>query len=217
MKVLLVDDHALIRSGVAAALAQKNFEVVAEASSVSQGLAMLNTHKPEITLIDINLGSGSGIDLIKQAKKDGTSSKFVVLTMHDDNQTLELAKAAGAVAFITKSAPTDRLLEVVQSVAAGVDRFLKAGEINTLPERKDFDLTPRELEVLSLLPSGATANAIGGLLFLTEATIKTHLANLYRKLGAANRAQAVSIGIENKLITNHFNILLGICQLVNGL
>ena len=202
MKVLLVDDHALIRSGVAAALAQKNFEVVAEASSVSQGLAMLNTHKPEITLIDINLGSGSGIDLIKQAKKDGASSKFVVLTMHDDNQTLELAQAAGAVAFITKSAPTDRLLEVVQSVAAGVDRFLKAGEINTLPERRDFDLTPRELEVLSLLPSGATANAIGGLLFLTEATIKTHLANLYRKLGAANRAQAVSIGIENKLITN---------------
>jgi len=202
MKVLLVDDHALIRSGVAAAIAQKNFEVVAEASSVSQGLAMLNTHKPEITLIDINLGSGSGIDLIKQAKKDGASSKFVVLTMHDDNQTLELAKAAGAVAFITKSAPTDRLLEVVQSVAAGVDRFLKAGEINTLPERRDFDLTPRESEVLSLLPSGATANAIGGLLFLTEATIKTHLANLYRKLGAANRAQAVSIGIENKLITN---------------
>lgn len=202
MKVLLVDDHALIRSGVAAALAQKNFEVVAEASSVSQGLAMLNTHKPEITLIDINLGSGSGIDLIKQAKKDGTSSKFVVLTMHDDNQTLDLAKAAGAVAFITKSAPTDRLLEVVQSVAAGVDRFLKVGEINTLPERKDFDLTPRELEVLSLLPSGATANAIGAVLFLTEATIKTHLANLYRKLGAANRAQAVSIGIENRLITN---------------
>ena len=202
MKVLLVDDHALIRSGVATALAQKNFEVVAEASSVSQGLAMLNTHKPEITLIDINLGGGSGIDLIKQAKKDGTSSKFVVLTMHDDNQTLELAKAAGAVAFITKSAPTDRLLEVVQSVASGVDRFLNAGEINTLPERKDFDLTPRELEVLSLLPSGATANAIGAVLFLTEATIKTHLANLYRKLGAANRAQAVSVGIENKLITN---------------
>ena len=202
MKVLLVDDHALIRSGVATALAQKNFEVVAEASSVSQGLAMLNTHKPELTLIDINLGSGSGIDLIKQAKKDGTSSKFVVLTMHDDNQTLELARAAGAVAFITKSAPIDRLLEVVQSVAAGVDRFLKAGEINTLPERKDFDLTPRELEVLSLLPSGATANAIGAVLFLTEATIKTHLANLYRKLGAGNRAQAVSIGIENKLITN---------------
>lgn len=202
MRVLLIDDHALIRSGVASALAQKNFEVVAEASSFSQGLAMLNTHKPEITLIDINLGSGSGIDLIKQAKKDGVDSKFVVLTMHDDNQTLEAAKAAGAVAFITKSAPTDSLLEVIESVAAGVDRFLKAGQIKNLPAGKDFDLTPRELEVLALLPSGATANAIGAMLFLTEATIKTHLASIYRKLGAANRAQAVSIGIENKLITN---------------
>ena len=202
MRVLLIDDHALIRSGVASALAQKNFEVVAEASSFSQGLAMLNTHKPEITLIDINLGSGSGIDLIKQAKKDGVDSKFVVLTMHDDNQTLEAAKAAGAVAFITKSAPIDSLLEVFESVASGVDRFLKAGQIKNPPAGKDFDLTPRELEVLALLPSGATANAIGAMLFLTEATIKTHLASIYRKLGAANRAQAVSIGIENKLITN---------------
>ena len=202
MRVLLIDDHALIRSGVASALAQKNFEVVAEASSFSQGLAMLNTHKPEITLIDINLGSGSGIDLIKQAKKDGVDSKFVVLTMHDDNQTLEAAKGAGAVAFITKSAPTDSLLEVIESVASGVDRFLKAGQIKNPPAGKNFDLTPRELEVLALLPSGATANAIGAMLFLTEATIKTHLASIYRKLGAANRAQAVSIGIENKLITN---------------
>lgn len=202
MRVLLVDDHSLIRSGLASALAQKNFEVVAEASSLKQGLAMLNTFKPEITLIDINLGSSSGIDLIKQAKKDGLETKFVVLTMHDDNQTLELAKAAGAVAFITKSAPIDSLIEVVQSVASGADRFLKAGHINVHTKSKNFDLTPRELEVLLLLPTGATANAIGAMLFLTEATIKTHLASIYRKLGAANRAQAVSIGIENKLISN---------------
>jgi DNA-binding CsgD family transcriptional regulator len=87
-------------------------------------------------------------------------------------------------------------------VAAGVDKFLKAGEIKKSKVTKDFDLTPRELEVLSLLSSGATANAIGAVLFLTEATIKTHLANIYRKLGAANRAQAVAIGIENNLITN---------------
>jgi DNA-binding NarL/FixJ family response regulator len=202
MRVLLVDDHSLIRSGLASALSQKNFEVVAEASSLKQALAMLNTFKPEITLIDINLGSSSGIDLIKQAKKDGLETKFVVLTMHDDNQTLELAKAAGAVAFITKSAPIDSLLEVVQSVASGAARFLKAGHINVLSKSKNFDLTSRELEVLLLLPTGATANAIGAMLFLTEATIKTHLASIYRKLGAANRAQAVSIGIENKLISN---------------
>jgi len=202
VRVLLVDDHALIRAAVATALKEKNFDLVAEAATVNQALAMLNTHQPEIKVVDINLGAASGLEIIKQARTAKMKSKFVVLTMHDDQQTLELAKAAGAAAFITKSAPTDSLIEVVQSVAAGVDKFLKAGEIKKSKVTKDYDLTPRELEVLSLLSSGATANAIGAVLFLTEATIKTHLANIYRKLGAANRAQAVAIGIENNLITN---------------
>jgi DNA-binding CsgD family transcriptional regulator len=87
-------------------------------------------------------------------------------------------------------------------VASDNDKFIKRGNFQKGLESRDFGITPRELEVLSLLPTGATAVAIGGILFLTEATIKTHLASIYRKLGAANRAQAVSIGIDNKLITN---------------
>ena len=202
MKILLVDDHALIRAGLANLLTQNNHEVVAEASTSSQASALINTHKPEVVLVDINLGTSSGIDLIKEMKKSGAASKFVVLTMHDDTQTLESAKDAGAIAFVTKSAPTESLLEILQTIATGTDKFLKAGKINQITVAKDFELTPRELEVLTLLPTGATANAIGALLFLTEATVKTHLANIYRKLAANNRAQAVSIAIENKLITN---------------
>ena len=202
MKILLVDDHALIRAGLANLLTQNNHEVVAEASTSNQASALINTHKPEIVLVDINLGTSSGIDLIKEMKKSGAASKFVVLTMHDDTQTLESAKDAGAIAFVTKSAPTESLLEILQTIATGTDKFLKAGKINQITEAKDFELTPRELEVLTLLPTGATANAIGALLFLTEATVKTHLASIYRKLAANNRAQAVSIAIENKLITN---------------
>ena len=202
MRILLVDDHALIRAGLANLLTQNNHEVVAEASTSSQASALINTHKPEIVLVDINLGTSSGIDLIKEIKKSGAASKFVVLTMHDDTQTLESAKDAGAIAFVTKSAPTESLLEILQTIATGTDKFLKAGKINQITEAKDFELTPRELEVLTLLPTGATANAIGALLFLTEATVKTHLASIYRKLAANNRAQAVSIAIENKLITN---------------
>ena len=202
MKILLVDDHALIRAGLANLLTQNNHEVVAEASTSSQASALINTHKPEIVLVDINLGTSSGIDLIKEMKKSGAASKFVVLTMHDDTQTLESAKDAGAIAFVTKSAPTESLLEILQTIATGTDKFLKAGKINQITEAKDFELTPRELEVLTLLPTGATANAIGALLFLTEATVKTHLASIYRKLAANNRAQAVSIAIENKLISN---------------
>ena len=202
MKILIVDDHELIRSGLANLLSQHKYDVVAEAATSSQASALINTHKPEIVLVDINLGSSSGIDLINEMKKSGSKSKFVVLTMQDDNQTLESAKEAGAIAFITKSAPTDSLLEILQAITTGSDKFLKAGKINQIKPSKDFDLTARELEVLALLPTGATANAIGAVLFLTEATIKTHLANIYRKLAASNRAQAVSIAIENKLIIN---------------
>ena len=202
MKIAIIDDHSLIRSGVTAALANSNYEVVAEASSVEEGLAVINSYNPDICLIDINLGSGNGIDLIKKSLSNGGESKFVILSMHDDLATLDLAKQAGASGYLTKGAPIEQLLEVLDVVANDKGKFIKKGYFQKALENKDFGLTPRELEVLSLLPTGATAVALGGILFLTEATIKTHLASIYRKLGAANRAQAVSIGIENKLIAN---------------
>ena len=198
MKLAIIDDHSLIRSGVSSALANTEFKVVAEAASVKEGAAVINSYKPDISLVDINLGAGNGIDLIKQSIATGTDSKFVVLTMHDDSETLELAKQAGASAYVTKSVPIEQLVQVLSAVS-GSKNFISRGEIKSVSKR-DFGLTAREIEVLSLLPTGATALAIAGVLFLTEATVKTHLAAIYRKLNAANRAQAVSIGIENNLI-----------------
>jgi len=198
MKLAIIDDHSLIRSGVSSALANTEFKVVAEAASVKEGAAVINSYKPDICLVDINLGAGNGIDLIKQSIATGTNSKFVVLTMHDDSETLELAKQAGASAYVTKSVPIEQLIQVLSAVSES-KTFISRGKIKSVPKR-DFSLTAREIEVLSLLPTGATALAIAGVLFLTEATVKTHLAAIYRKLNAANRAQAVSIGIENNLI-----------------
>lgn len=200
MKVVIIDDHSLIRSGVSNALLNTKFKVVAEATSINEGAAVINSYKPDICLVDINLGTGNGIDLIKQSIATGAEPKFVVLTMHDDLETLELAKQAGAIAYVTKSVPIEQLIQILSVVSEG-NTFVKRGEIKPAVIKKDFGLTVRELEVLSLLPTGATALAIGGVLFLSEATIKTHLAAIYRKLNAANRAQAVSIGFENNLIT----------------
>jgi DNA-binding NarL/FixJ family response regulator len=200
MNIVLVDDHSLIRSGLRQALANTEFKVVAEASSVQEGLAVLNTYKPEIALIDINLGSHSGIDLISKATTQKLNTRFVVLTMHDDLQTLESAKQAGAAAYVIKSAPIDQLIQTLNTVGAGTNKFIKAGSFQQTKIVKDYQLTQREIEVLTYLPSGATAAAIGSLLFLTEATVKTHLAAIYRKLGATNRAQAVSIALGDKLI-----------------
>jgi DNA-binding NarL/FixJ family response regulator len=201
MNIILVDDHSLIRSGLRQALTNTEFKVVAEASSVQEGLAVLNTYKPEIALIDINLGSHSGIDLISKATTQKLNTKFVVLTMHDDLQTLESAKQAGAAAYVIKSAPIDQLIQTLNTVGVGTNKFIKAGSFQQTKIVKDYQLTQREIEVLTYLPSGATAAAIGSLLFLTEATVKTHLASIYRKLGATNRAQAVSIALGDKLIS----------------
>ena len=200
MNIVLVDDHSLIRSGLRQALTDTEFKVVAEASSVQEGLAVLNTYKPEIALIDINLGSHSGIDLISKATTQKLNTKFVVLTMHDDLQILESAKQAGAAAYVIKSAPIDQLIQTLNTVGAGTNKFIKAGSFQQSKIVNDYQLTQREIEILTYLPSGATAAAIGSLLFLTEATVKTHLAAIYRKLGATNRAQAVSIALGDKLI-----------------
>ena len=200
MDIVVVDDHHLIRSGLIAALAETDFNVVAEASTVGEGLAVINKFHPDIALVDINLGISSGLDLIKIAISQKSKCKFVVLTMHDQSEILESAKSAGASAFVTKGAAINDLIEIMNCISAGSNKFMKSGELKQSKQVIDFDLTNRELEVLSLLPTGATASAIAGMLFLTEPTVKTHLSAIYRKLSAANRAQAVSIALVNNLI-----------------
>lgn len=200
MDIVIVDDHHLIRSGLIDALAETDFNVVAEASTVGEGLAVINKFHPDIALVDINLGISSGLDLIKTAISQKSKCKFVVLTMHDQSEILESAKSAGASAFVTKGAAINDLIQIMNCISDGSNKFMKAGELKQAKQVIEFDLTNRELEVLSLLPTGATASAIAGMLFLTEPTVKTHLSAIYRKLSATNRAQAVSIALVNNLI-----------------
>lgn len=200
IKVVLVDDHPLIRKGLSQALNKDEISVVGEASSLSEGVALLNSTAPDICIVDLNLGSASGIELIKVGMVQNPNCAFVVLTMEDDLDTLIAAKAAGARAYITKGSSVENLIEVVKTVLTDRKDFIKLGSFKDGAKRKDFGLTERELEVLQLLSSGATASAMGSILFLSEATIKSHLAAIYRKLEAANRAQAVSIAISEKLI-----------------
>jgi DNA-binding NarL/FixJ family response regulator len=200
MDIVVIDDHHLIRSGLIAALAETEFNVVAEASTVSEGLAIINKFQPEIALVDINLGISSGLDLIQTAISQKSKCKFVVLTMHDQSEILESAKSAGASAFVTKGAAINDLIQIMNCISDGSNKFMKAGELKQAKQVIEFDLTNRELEVLSLLPTGATASAIASMLFLTEPTVKTHLSAIYRKLSATNRAQAVSIALVNNLI-----------------
>jgi len=201
-QVMIVDDHPLLRSGLASAMASAGFEVIAEASSKSEALAILNNLTPDFCVIDLNLGDGTGIEVIKTMINIKKEIKYVVLTMNDEQSQLDLARDCGASAYVLKSAPIDELIAVLSGLAAGIKKFKLVGKINHQNKVKDFQLTAKEMQVLQLLGSGATASVMGRQLFLTEATVKTHLAAIYRKLSASNRAQAISIAIKNKLITD---------------
>lgn len=200
--VVLVDDHSLIRSGLSQALIGTDYQVIGEAASKSEALAVLNNKAPDICILDLNLGDGNGLDVITALNKAAKIIKFVILTMDDDEDNLNLAKESGASAYVLKSSPVSELLEVLSILEKSTKPFQVIGEINRTTKQKDYRLTNRELDVLNLLGEGLTATTMGRKLFLSETTVKTHLAAIYRKLGAANRSQALKIAIENKLILN---------------
>ena len=122
--------------------------------------------------------------------------------MDNDESNLEEAKNSGAAAYVLKSEPATELIEVLKKILENHNKFQLAGKIRKSAPRKKFDLTEKEMQVLQLLGSGATASVMGKQLFLTEATVKTHLAAIYRKLSASNRAQALQIAISNNLISD---------------
>jgi DNA-binding NarL/FixJ family response regulator len=200
--VIIVDDHALIRSGLTDALTANGFNVIAEAASKSEALALLNTITADFCIVDLNLGDGNGVEIIRAMKSKTLHTKYLILTMNDDQSNLDMAKDSGASAYVLKSSPINELIEVMKSFSEGYDKFKLVGKVNKSVPVKDFGLTAKELEVLQLLGTGATAAVMGKQLFLTEATVKTHLAAIYRKLSASNRAQALSIAISNNLISD---------------
>jgi len=200
-KVIIIDDHALIRSGLTDALTSAGFNVIAEAASKSEALAVLNKLTPDFCIVDLNLGDGNGVEIIKSMANQTQQTKYVVLTMNDDQENLDIAKNSGASAYVLKSSPINELIDVLKSFSEGNERFKVVGKVNKSLPTKDFELTAKELEVLQLLGTGATAAVMGKQLFLTEATVKTHLASIYRKLSASNRTQALSIAISNNLIS----------------
>ena len=200
--VIVVDDHALIRSGLTQALISAGFNVIAEAASKSEALAQLNNLTPNFCIVDINLGDGNGLEIINAMANKSLPTKFIVLTMNDDQENLDMAKNSGASAYVLKTSPIPELIEVLKNISIGQEKFNLIGQVKSSPKATDFGLTPKEFEVLQLLGSGATAAVMGKQLFLTEATVKTHLAAIYRKLAANNRAQALKIAIANNLISD---------------
>ena len=203
--VLLVDDHELIRQGLRRAFERaEDFTIVAEASSVAEGMSIAAQAKPDVVLMDIRLPDGSGLDAVKQLRAAHPQMGIVVLTMYAGDEHLFGALEAGASAFVAKDAPADDVVAAARHAAASPDAFSAADLANAMKRRlapSGPQISPREREVLGLLADGLAVSQIARKLFISESTAKTHISKLYEKLGAGNRAQAIMSAMRMGLIT----------------
>ena len=204
VRVLLVDDHALIREGLRRAFEQtSDLQVVAEAGSLSEGLALERAHEPDVAVVDINLGDGSGIDFVRTMRERRPAMGLVVLTRYDGDEHVFAALEAGASAFVLKSAPAEEVVSAARRAAQSPTAFTAqdlAGAMRRRMQRPAVSLTPREGQILQLLGSGASIAEVAGALYISPSTAKTHMAKIYDKLDAANRTQAVMSAVRLGLI-----------------
>jgi DNA-binding NarL/FixJ family response regulator len=202
--VLLVDDHELIRQGLRRAFERADdFTVIAEASSVAEGLAIAAQSSPDVVLMDVRLPDGSGLDAVKQLRAAHPQMGIVVLTMYAGDEHLFGALEAGASAFVPKDAPADDVVAAARHAAASPDAFSAADLANAMKRRlapSGPQISPREREVLGLLADGLAVSQIARKLYISESTAKTHISKLYEKLGAGNRAQAIMSAMRMGLI-----------------
>jgi DNA-binding NarL/FixJ family response regulator len=202
--VLLVDDHELIRHGLAGAFTRDSaFAVAGQAGTIADALSLAATSQPDVVVIDLQLPDGSGLDLVRALRKDRKDQGLVVLTMYAGDEQIFAAMDAGASAFVGKDAPSTDVVGAARHAAVAPLSFTCAG----LPEamiRRMSSATPRlsdrERQVLDLLADGLGVAAIAGKLYISESTAKTHIAKVYEKLGAANRAQALVAAMRAGLI-----------------
>jgi DNA-binding NarL/FixJ family response regulator len=205
--ILLVDDHDLIRQGLRKVLHNEpDMAVIGEAASCAAALAAVGATSPDVTILDIGLPDGNGVDLVPRLKQLSPNMGIVVLTMYDDDEHLFRTLDVGASAFVAKSAPSSGLVAAVRHAAASPHAFSAVMLAEAMRRRMSVQhgvvLTAREIEIVELLKLGLSVNAIAARLFISASTIKTHLSNVYGKLGAANRTQAVMQALRLGLISS---------------
>ena len=202
--VLLVDDHELIREGLRRPLEREpDVEVVAEAASVSEGVAMGRKSEPTVAIVDLRLPDGNGLDVVRALRAQSSDMGIVVLTMYAGDNQLFDALEAGASAFVPKSAPAEEIVAAARHAASSPHSFTSADLADALKRRtspQGPQLSPREREVLQLLADGLGVSQISRQLFISDSTTKTHISKLYDKLGAGNRAQALMTALRLGLL-----------------
>ena len=210
IKVLIVDDHKLVREGLKAVFEQGDeVEIVGEAESGEEALEMVGEVNPDVILMDISMPGMNGIQATKLIRERHPGAKIVMLTMLDQEGYVFEAVKAGATGYMLKNTSSDDLVNTIQTVNEGkallhpdaTAQLLK--EFVTLADNKakDYGLSGREMEVLEQLSLGNTNKEIAKTLWISEQTVKTHVAHIFGKLGTSDRTETVATALRNGLVT----------------
>jgi len=201
IRVLTVDDHALLRDGIAALIeSQADMVQVAEAANGREALELFRTHRPDITLMDLQMPEMSGIDAIGAIRSEFPEARIVVLTTHAGDVQVSRALKAGARAYLLKGLLRKELLETIRAVHAGHKRLSSEVAAEIAEHATDDLLSPREIDVLRLVARGNANKEIAAQLSLTEETVKSYLRSILAKLSANDRTHAVAIGLKRGII-----------------
>ena len=201
IRVLCVDDHPLLREGIAALVkSQRDMKLVAQVGSGREGLSSFREHRPDVTLMDLRLPDMSGIDAMVAIRSEFPEARIIVLTTFEGDVEMQRALQAGARGYMLKSMPPQDLIEGIREVHAGKKRIPPEVGSQLAEHVGDEGLTVREVEVLEQIAGGNRNQDIAQRLFISEETVKVHVKHIMEKLGARDRTQAVAIGIRRGII-----------------
>ena len=200
-RALIIDDHAVVRSGIRKALEVRGEIQVFEAASKAEALAQIAHVSPHLIVVDINLPDGSGLEIVSWVRTISTEMAIVVLTFNDSDDQLLAAMKAGASAFVNKSAPLPELIAAIEHAQASPRSFAAKEIVDALQRRHHkFGLSQRELQIITMLPTDEPLSALAKSLFISESTLKTHLTHIYRKMSVKNRLQAINVARKAGLL-----------------